>query len=182
MKNRFRKITFILLLLLVTIIVLLIVSYFRYDIFLRQEVKVERDLRLLEMSNSIFHPFFNTGEVIDYYDREDSIIKGKTVYKRGKLVKRIKYYENGLIWFEIPIIYCTKHGTVKHFFDNGMLQYSVDYKYGFMDGKAIGYNTNGQVKIEINYKNDFKHGDYLEHDSLGVVILYEKYKFGQKLQ
>ena len=142
----------VLIIIIITTLIL-IISYYRYNLFTDLVIKVEPDFRRLEMYNSIFHPFFNTGDVIDYYDREDKIIEGKTIYEKGKLVKRIRYYKNGNIWFEIPIKYCSRHGRVRHYRENGTLQYSVDYKYGILDGKAIEYDSTGQVIKEIDYKN-----------------------------
>lgn len=182
MKRIIKKISISVLIFIVGTTLILIISYYRYDLFVEDEIKIEPDFRRLEMYNSIFHPFFNDGDVIDYYDKGDSLIKGMTTYENGKLVKRIRYYENGQVWFEVPIKYCSKHGQIKHYFDNGNLQYTVDSKYGFLNGKAFEYNINGQVVKKIDFKNDTRHGDYFEYDTLGKVILHEKYTNGKILE
>lgn len=180
MKNRLRKITVRILIFVLTIIIILIISFFRYDIFLRQKVHVDRKLRLLEMNNSIFHPFFKTGNVIDYYDSNK--ISGKVVYEKRRIVKRIRYYENGETWFEIPIKFCSLHGIARHFFENGKVQYEVEYSFGIKNGKAKEYYENGQLKKEIEYRNDIRHGNYVKYDSTGKVMSLEKYNLGLKIE
>jgi antitoxin component YwqK of YwqJK toxin-antitoxin module len=144
MKIYFRKILFYVFTALAALVVTLTISFFRYDIFTDQKIKVDRWVRLLEIENYIFHPFFKTGVVIDYYDKNKTMVKGKTYFEKRKITKRISYYINGQVWFEVPIYKSSTHGSVLYYSDNGKLQYVLNYKYGFKEGEIKEYNSNGK--------------------------------------
>jgi len=143
-------------------------------------VKVNRKLRLLEMYNSIFHPFFRNGVVNGYYDSNE--LAGELYYENGKLVRKLSFYENGETYLETPISKCSNHGTVRHFYENGNIKFEVEYTFGLKNGKAREYSLTGQVIKEINFKNNLRHGDYFEYDSTGTVIFHEKYESGEKIE
>ena len=176
-----RNITSILIV-LIGILIYMTISFFKYDIFSSQDIKVSRALRSVEMYNSIFYPSFKTGDVIEYYENMDSTLYGKTIFQDGKIIERISFHKNGNTWTEIPINNCSIHGNSKVYYDNGQIQYSVYFTYGIFDGRACYYFQNGQLKKEANYRKGYYHGDYIEFDSLGFKILHEKYNNGQLIQ
>lgn len=179
MKKRGKKIALAILSILFILFLIFVLSFYRYNIFTDQDIKTDSSFRLLQMYNSIFHPFLRTGEKTRFYDKNENILRTKLIYDKGKLVEIINYYNNGQISNMTPIKYCSEHGTVKYFYENGSLHLSIEYKYGFLDGKAIVYHLNGQVLKEISYKKDVIHGDYVGYDSTGYMLKKIKYQNGE---
>lgn len=98
-----------------------------------------------------------------------------------------KYYENGKIKYEVPLINGQRYGIQRGYYESGKIKYEVP----FVNGKARGYlkvyYENGNLKMSAVYLDNKKDGlwkgykengepafSYIFKDNEPVKILFEE--------
>jgi len=93
--------------------------------------------------------------------------------------KDTSYYDNGALYYEVPLKNGKRHGTLIQYYENGKVQLESHWKNGLKDGDVISYHKNGEIYTRESYSNDKAHGTFFSYDSLGRLVEKVTYEHGK---
>jgi antitoxin component YwqK of YwqJK toxin-antitoxin module len=95
-----------------------------------------------------------TGELNNYWGDDKSKLDFKHIFKNGKIVKSIFYYENGKIQEEYEYKCGSLHGIQTKYYKDGSLAQKIPYRYGRLEGMGEEFTEKGRLKTQVLFKAD----------------------------
>jgi antitoxin component YwqK of YwqJK toxin-antitoxin module len=122
-----------------------------------------------EMNKKKIKPGYS-GEVKYYLDKDSADIDSRHIYKDGRLIQSIYYYDNGNKRYEYSFRCGALHGEQKYYYENGSIEKVLPYSFGYRQGAGVFYYENGTVKLRVTYSHDSVAGAPQYYDEKGNAL------------
>lgn len=106
-----------------------------------------------KLAESLVAPDYS-GELNNYWGDDQSKLDFKHIFKDGKVIKSIFYYENGNIQEEYEFKCGSLHGIQKEYYENGIAAKKISYRYGRMEGTGELFSEEGTLISKVIFKAD----------------------------